>query len=199
MIFLKGLLVGLLIGAPVGVIGALIVQRTMLYGVRYGFITGAGSSVADCVYAAVGAFELKIISDFMLDLQTPLGIIGGLFVIGMGIYSIVRKPSTDENEKKPSGKLKSFFSSFTVGITNPAAIIIIIFSFSYLNISSINLSQGIFLLLGVLTGTVIWWVGLSLLADKLSKKSGIKEKISTVFGIIIIILGVIVILKSIYY
>ncbi len=199
MIFLKGLLVGLLIGAPVGAIGALIVQRTLLYGIRYGFITGAGSSVADCAYAAVGAFGLTIVSDFMLNLQTPLGIVGGIFVICMGVFSLKKTPDNKDSENKHKGKLKCFLSSFTVGITNPAAIFIIIFSFSYLNISDINLSKGALLILGVLAGTAIWWVGLSLLADRLAKKSGITEKVKLVFGTVIIILGILIILKSIFY
>lgn len=52
---LKGILIGLLFGLPVGAVGALTVQRTWRLGVKAGLLTGLGSSVADCFYACVGA------------------------------------------------------------------------------------------------------------------------------------------------
>ena len=57
---------GILIGLPVGAVGALTVQRTWNSGIRSGLLTGLGSSAADCCYACVGAFGLTLISDFLL-------------------------------------------------------------------------------------------------------------------------------------
>ena len=62
----RGILIGLFFGIPVGAVGALTVQRTLQYGVRAGLLTGLGSSAADCIYAGIGAFGLKLISDLLL-------------------------------------------------------------------------------------------------------------------------------------
>ena len=51
---LRGVMVGVLFGLPVGAVGALVVQRTWSGGIRAGLLTGLGSSAADCCYAAVG-------------------------------------------------------------------------------------------------------------------------------------------------
>ena len=58
---LRGMLIGLLFGLPVGAVGALTVQRAWGFGVKAGLLTGLGSSVADCFYACMGAFGLTLI------------------------------------------------------------------------------------------------------------------------------------------
>lgn len=70
--FLKGILIGLIFGVPAGAVGAMTVQRTWEHGIKAGLLTGMGSSVADCIYAAIGAFGLTIISDFLLQYQTAI-------------------------------------------------------------------------------------------------------------------------------
>lgn len=45
--FFRGVLIGLLFGVPAGAAGAMTVQRTWNYGIKAGFLTGMGSSVAD--------------------------------------------------------------------------------------------------------------------------------------------------------
>lgn len=75
--FLKGILIGLIFGVPVGAVGAMTVQRTWEHGIKAGLLTGMGSSVADCIYAAIGAFGLTIISDFLLQYQGAIHLVGG--------------------------------------------------------------------------------------------------------------------------
>ena len=42
-LFLKGILIGLLFGVPVGAVGAMTVQRTWEHGIKAGLLTGMGS------------------------------------------------------------------------------------------------------------------------------------------------------------
>lgn len=49
--FLRGMLMGLIFGIPIGAVGTITVQRTWRDGVKAGLITGFGASVADCLYA----------------------------------------------------------------------------------------------------------------------------------------------------
>lgn len=199
MLFLKGLIIGLFIGAPIGAVGALIVQRTLLFGKRYGFVTGAGSSFADCIYAAVGALGLTLVSDFLLDMQTPLGIVGGVFVMGMGLTSISRKTNIHNSGERKKGISGSFFSAFAVGITNPAAIFVMLVAFSYLNIPKLGLADCLILVAGVFSGTVIWWIILTMLAEKMRKNDVSLSKVNTAFGIVMLVLGAVLIVKSIFY
>lgn len=76
---LRGILIGLLFGLPVGAVGTMTVQRTWANGIKAGLFTGLGSSVADCFYACVGVFGLTLISDFLLKHQVVIHILGGGF------------------------------------------------------------------------------------------------------------------------
>ena len=87
--FLKGILIGLLFGLPVGAVGAMTVECTWNKGMKAGLFTGLGSSIADCLYASVGVFGLTLISDFLLKYQVMINILGGCLVLFMGIRLLV--------------------------------------------------------------------------------------------------------------
>lgn len=78
---LKGILIGLLFGIPIGAVGTTTVQRTIANGWKAGLITGLGSSVADVIYACIGAFGLTFISDFLLNYQRGIVLVGGVFFL----------------------------------------------------------------------------------------------------------------------
>lgn len=53
-----------------------------------------GSSAADCFYVCVGVFGLILISDFLLKYQIIINILGGSFVLLMGICLLIKKEDT---------------------------------------------------------------------------------------------------------
>lgn len=64
ILFLKGLMIGLAIAAPVGPIGLLCIHRSLSDGFKLGLMTGLGAAIADGVYGAVAAFSLSAVSSF---------------------------------------------------------------------------------------------------------------------------------------
>ncbi len=109
--FLKGILIGLIFGVPVGAVGAMTVQRTWEHGIKAGLLTGMGSSIADCIYAAIGVFGLTIISDFLLQYQTAIHLVGGTIVLFMGIRLLFRKGEAAE-VTVVSGKVGVFVGTY---------------------------------------------------------------------------------------
>lgn len=222
--FLKGILIGLLFGVPVGAVGTMTVRNTLSGGIKAGLLTGLGSSVADCLYAIVGVFGLTVISDFLLNYQNAINLIGGTFIVLMGLRLLVKKHNgIVENANKNDSKnqlldgsskewlsIKLFLSSFIVGITNPAAILTFLFAFSYFEIKSVSFEESIFkgifrgisLVFGVFFGTYFWWTLLSFAINWIYKKSSKNGKIdfgtaNIVFGIILLGFGLFVIVKGI--
>lgn len=197
---IKGILIGLIFGMPVGAIGTMTVQRTFHYGFRAGLLTGLGSSAADCLYASVGVFGLTFISDFLFQYQTVIYISGGTFLLIMGIRLISGKEKTTTPQITTVYGMKMFLSSFVVGITNPAAILTFLFAFSYFEISGENgIFGGIQLVCGVLVGTYVWWSGLSAAVCIIRKKAKNYNLyyMNKIFGIILISFAVIVFLKGV--
>ena len=79
--FLKGLIIGFVIAAPVGPIGVLCARRTLMHGRRAGFYSGMGAATADAIYGFIAAFGLTFISAFLL----PLTFITGLYGMNIGL------------------------------------------------------------------------------------------------------------------
>lgn len=198
-LLLKGILIGLLFGVPVGAVGAMTVQRTWEHGIRAGLLTGMGSSVADCIYAGIGAFGLTMVSDFLLEYQTVIHLVGGAIVLLMGTRLLFRKGEAAE-VPAVSGKWKMLLSSFAVGITNPAAILTFLFAFSWFGIAESSASgSGWLVVVGVYIGTYLWWGGLSAavaLARK-KKKTGSFQKMNRIFGVVLSVFGLIVFIQAI--
>ena len=195
---LRGIIIGLLFGLPVGAIGALTVQRTWGAGVKAGLLTGLGSSVADCLYACVGAFGLTLISDFLLRWQTVIAALGGALVLAMGLKSLLRPQKEAPAENTALGGVRLFLTSFAIGITNPAAILTFLFAFSYFGISgTAGLLEGTGLVCGVFIGTYIWWTALSAAACAIRKKTGSRSfrQMNKVFGGILTVFGAVVFLR----
>lgn len=197
--FLRGVLIGLLFGVPAGAVGAMTVQRTWNYGIKAGLLTGFGSSVADCIYACVGAFGLTVISEFLLKYQTVINLAGGGLVLYMGLHLLLSKKKPDEIPSV-SGRIKTFLSSFLVGITNPAAVLTFLFAFSYFGISGdTNLMQGICLVIGVFLGTYLWWTALSVIVGILKgrQKKEHLQVMNRIFGVILCLFGMVVFIRII--
>lgn len=191
-LFLRGILIGLLFGVPVGAVGAMTVQRTFHYGVRAGLLTGLGSSIADCFYACVGAFGLTLVSDFLLKGRTALHCAGGCLVLAMGIGLLCKKDGGRRQAADAVECSRMFLSSFVVGMTNPAAILTFLFAFSWFGISgNTGFGEGFFLVSGVFAGTYFWW-GLLTAGTRFFKRKARYmdlQKVNGIFGVLLSIFG----------
>lgn len=185
----RGILIGLLFGVPAGAVGAMTAQRAYSSGLRAGLLTGLGSSVADCIYACIGAFGLSLISDFLLAHQTVINLLGGAIILVMGISLLLKKREASESPAQPAQGAKLFLSSFAVGITNPAAILTFLFAFSWSGLGGgMAPLDGFLLVTGVFTGTYMWWFTLSagVVAIKKRMKKYSPRTIEKCFGVVLL-------------
>lgn len=195
---LKGILIGLLFGIPVGAVGTLAAQRAFSHGFGAGLKTGLGSSAADCLYAVCGTFGIAFVSDFLLKYQTVIHAVGGTLILAMGVHLILKKTEQADLEEQARSGIKMFLSSFLVGITNPAAILTFLFAFSYFGITGkTGIFYGIQLVAGVFIGTCIWWCLLSAAVVYVKKKTGNHNfrYMNQIFGVILALFGVAVFVR----
>ncbi|MBR3667807.1 MAG: LysE family transporter [Ruminococcus sp.] len=200
MIYLiKGLLIGLIFGVPVGAVGTLCVSRSLQYGVKSGIVTGFGASTAELFYSIVGAFGITAVSGFLDRHSIVINILGGALVITMGVMTILKAPKQQEDKPK-TGYAVMFLSAFAVCITNPAAVITYLFAFSYFGINgTLSAANGALFVIGIVAGTQIWWITLSFLSQLIKKKAGEKGFVimNRLFGLIMIGFGAAVYIKVI--
>lgn len=195
----RGLLIGLIFGVPAGAIGALTIQRTIERGFLAGFLTGAGSSAADLLYAAVGIFGIAVISDFLTAHQNIFQIVGGVFIGILGI-SILRKKEREPAVKETKGNLLfCFLSSFGTAVMNPATILSFMVAFTAFEINGdVGAAEGVGLVLGILAGTLGWWLalsgGVSLFRERMTDR--IYKWLNRILGCFMMILGIAMIVKG---
>lgn len=198
--FLKGLAVGLLFGMPVGAVGALTVQRILKFGPGAGILSGMGSSVADCIYACIGVFGLSFLSDFLLQNQEVIHILGGILILFMGVGIIRKKAETGSVKADAKAGAAMFLSSFAVAITNPASILSFLFVFSYFGISGkVEAARGIQLAAGVFMGTFFWWGMLAAGVVRLKAKIGEQmiQKVHRCFGAVLVLFGTAIFVRTV--
>ncbi len=163
VLFLRGLLVGLAIAAPIGPIGVLCIQRTLAEGVVRGMVTGFGSATAHGLYAAIAGFGVVFIGDSLSHGQVVLRLLGGGYLAWLALRIVRSEPAVPGAMRKGRGLLATYFSSFLVDITSPGTLVLFAAIFAGLGTTSAAGSVGstAFLVVGVLVGSGLWWVLLS--------------------------------------
>lgn len=163
-VFLKGLLLGFGIAAPVGPIGVLCIRRTLSEGRLIGLLSGLGAATADMLYGAVAAFGLTAIQGLLVRQQAWLQILGGLFLIYLGLRSFFTAPADHSAQApQPRGRLSAYLTTLGLTLTNPATILsftVIFAGFRLANAAGGFLAPAL-LVLGVFLGSTAWWVLLS--------------------------------------
>ena len=160
-LFLKGLVIGFCIAAPVGPIGILCINRSLHGGFKSGFFTGCGAATADGVYGLIAGLGLTTMALFLTQQKMIIQLIGGLFLIYLAIRTMLTKPATKEARTiKSNNLIGDYISTFFITITNPMTILSFIAVFAGLGLgtSHVAYSKGLLLVCGVIAGSLSWWL-----------------------------------------
>jgi threonine/homoserine/homoserine lactone efflux protein len=192
ILFLKSLIIGVTIAAPVGPVGILCIQRTLTYGGRTGFVSGLGAATADALYGLVAVMGLTIVSDFLLDYQFWIQLWGGVFLFLLGWKTFTSQPATFKTGKsQATSSLKGFFSVFLLTVTNPMTILAFIAIFGVFRVTGSDggVVSALIVVLGVFGGSAFWWGTVAMVGGWLSSRieSDSLTMINRVAGIIITI------------
>lgn len=198
----KGLVVGFIVAAPVGPIGMLCIRRTILYGMTNGIVSGLGAASADAIYGLIAAFGLTIIANFLLEQQFWLRALGGLFLCYLAYRSFTAPVAGGGESDYRQGLSEAYISTFFLTISSPITILAFIAVFAGAGLGSEQrdfFSAG-FLVLGVFTGSALWWVILTRIVDKLRMQfdSPKLAVINKLVGIILGIFGLVAMLSVLY-
>ncbi len=202
----KGILIGIIVSAPMGPVGILCVQRTLNKGRWYGFVTGVGATASDFIYALITGLSMSfVIVDLVTNAKSTffLQILGSLMLLFFGIYSFRSNPTTNMHK---SGTQKGTLwhngiTGFLLTLSNP--LIILFFLALYAQFSFILPDKPIEMCIGLLSialGALLWWFGLTWLIDKIRNKFDVTGIIiiNKVIGSFVIIISLIVLVGTIF-
>jgi threonine/homoserine/homoserine lactone efflux protein len=224
--WLRGVILGFSIAAPVGPIGVLCIRRTLADGRLIGFVSGLGAATADGFYGAVAAFGLSAVSDLLAAQRLWLHLLGGVFLCYLGVRTITRKPSplggsaaiplsaspqrgaiSDIAILRPRRHLRlagAYLSTLGLTLTNPATIFSFAVIFAGLGVVGARASTGhpyptaTALVVGVFCGSALWWLLLSSGVGSLRARLGPRalRAVNVLSGIILLGFGIAVLVSA---
>jgi threonine/homoserine/homoserine lactone efflux protein len=158
---LRGVALGLAIAAPVGPIGVLCIRRTLADGRLIGFVSGLGAATADAAFGASAAFGLTLVSSLLLGARLWVHLLGALFLCYLGVRSALARPGTTPVDASAKGLAGAYASTLALTLTNPATILTFAVVFAGLGLAGGTPAVAALTVLGVFTGSALWWLLLS--------------------------------------
>lgn len=160
-LFLRMLVIGVAVAAPVGAMGILTIQRTLEHGWLAGLATGLGIATADAMFAALAAFGVSAISEWLVNYQAPLRILGGMGLLWLGWRALRSRPQAGTVASTPTrtAHARMFGSAVGLTLTNPVTIMAFAAIFAGAGlVAQPGISSAVVVTLGVAAGSLLWWI-----------------------------------------
>src|SRR5262249_3544081 len=125
---------------------------------------GRGRAPAGALYGAVAAFGLSLVTHTLVEQRLWLQIVGGLFLLYLGVRTWMAEPrDASGTAPSPGGLAAAWHSTFALTLTNPTTIISFAAIFAGLGLARRVSGYGAasVMVLGVFLGSAIWWLFLS--------------------------------------
>jgi threonine/homoserine/homoserine lactone efflux protein len=166
--WLRGILAGLIISAPVGPVNVLCMSRAISKGRRAGLISGLGAGTADTIYGAIAGFSIQFVIGFLLREEFWIRLFGGILLIAVGVRYWFRSPRRMKDFEEAQSAHSAFITAFLLNLTNPTTVLSFLAVLTALGLHHHrSLLQSTALVAGIFIGAMIWWIGLALGASRL--------------------------------
>ncbi len=167
----RGIVLGLMVAAPVGPVGLLCIRRTVQKGLVIGFATGFGAAFADALFGAAATFGVASIIELVREYHHAIHVVGGLIMLLVAWHTWHDAPRQPKPEAAALaevpvdsiwliGAAKALISSFVITLTNPMTlfgILALVATFGGLR----NDVEALTLIGGIFAGSSLWWLMLS--------------------------------------
>ena len=156
--FTRGLVLGVLVAAPVGPVGLLCIKRTLQKGISAGLATGFGAALADGFFGGIAAFGVTAALNWFSGVEKEIRLFGGLFLMAMALFIFARHVHINRAAPThPHRLVAEVMSGLFITLTNPLTLIGVLavvaaFTGKLLFVQAATLTGGI------LCGSAAWWV-----------------------------------------
>lgn len=200
----RGIAIGLLISAPMGPIGMLVIQRTLGKGRWPGFFTGVGAALSDLIYCLLTGFCLSFITEFIDEHQLIIQLIGSVVLAAFGYYLFRKNPtrSLRAADIKASNYWSDFVTGFLLTFSNPLILFFIIGLFARFNfiLPEFGVHHHILAYFTIFGGALMWWYGVTTLVHRLGRRINVRslKLINRIIGMLLIVMAVIGLVMAVY-
>ena len=194
-----GILIGVLVAAPVGPVNVLCIQRAIERGFWGGVAAGLGAVLGDGLIALCASLGVGAISGAVKYHRTLIQIVGGLALVVFGLKLYLTRPRLEAiNPIDDSAtSLRDFAwdipQTFFLTITNPGAVLGLFAIFggvsTFVEVKS-NV-DALTMVAAIMAGSLAWWVALSNLIGRVRHRLNFErlKQINQIAGTMLIIFG----------
>lgn len=197
-VIIRGFAIGVLISAPMGPIGMLVIQRTLDKGRWPAFFTGIGASISDMFYCILTGAGIAFITDFINSQQLWIQIVGSIVLAIFGVILFRKNPSRQlkgPHGPTPNTPWKDIVSGFLLTFSNPLILFFIIGLFARFNflLPHFRFYHYILGYLFIAVGAVAWWMLITSIVSKMRTHFNVRSLylINRIIGSIIILFAVV--------
>ena len=204
-ILLKGIIIGIIVSAPMGPVGVMCIRRTLNKGRWHGFMTGIGASVSDLVYATITALGMSFVFDFINNAHNMfvLQVVGSILLFFFGLHTFRTNPHSyranpmDKLGSYPVTKSKlayNFATGFALAISNPLVILMFVALFARMSfvLPELDFAERVAGYASIWMGAVVWWFAITWLVGKLGSRFDVRGiwLLNRVIGSAVMIFGI---------
>jgi threonine/homoserine/homoserine lactone efflux protein len=203
-----GMIIGVLVAAPVGPVNILCIQRAIERGFWGGMAAGIGAMLGDGTIALFASLGVGAISGAIEYHRQTIQIIGGLALIVFGIILYVTPPGLTpvDTEAEGAASLRDYAwdipKTFFLTITNPGAVLGLFAIFGGVStfVEVHSYIDALTMVASVMGGSFLWWLGLSHLIGRLRHKFSAEHLSYTnhVSGVLLIGFGALLIGEMVF-
>ncbi len=193
----RGLAIGVLVSAPMGPVGMLIIQRTLIKGRIPALCSGIGAALSDLIYCLLTGLCVSFITDFINAHQFALQVVGGVVLIGFGLFLMKSNPTRvlkSQDIKPASNYWLDFVTGFGITFSNPLILFFIIGLFARFNfiLPEFGAHHYVWAYFTIFAGALMWWWLVTWLVSKLRAKINVRSLkfINIVIGLVLIVMAV---------
>lgn len=202
-LLVKGIIVGVVVSAPLGPVGVLCIQRTLNKGRWYGFVTGLGAALSDICYALITGYGMSFMDELILKHQMFLQVVGSIMLLAFGIYTFRSNPvkSLRPTSNNRGSLLHNFVTAFFVTLSNPLIIFLFIGLFARFSFVMPGSPLGFQLVgyLAIILGALIWWFSITFFVNKVRTRFNVRGIwiLNRIIGVVVVIASVVGIVLAI--
>ena len=163
-----GIIIGILVSAPVGPVNVLCIQRATERGFWGGIAAGIGAMLGDGLVALCAALGVGAISGAVQYHRMTIQVLGGLVLIAFGARLVFAAPRVVPMAMgSRSETLRDFVwdipQTFVLTITNPGAVLGLFAIFGGVStfVEVESYIDALTIVAAVMGGSFLWWFGLS--------------------------------------
>lgn len=202
---MRGFAIGVLISAPMGPIGMLVIQRTLNKGRWPAFFTGIGASISDLFYCVLTGAGIAFITDFISSQQLLLQIFGSIAIALFGVYLFRKNPAKDLRRPdltEANTYWKDIVTGFLLTVSNPLILFFIIGLFARFNflLPEFRYYHYITGYLSIAVGALSWWFLITFLVNKMRTHFNVRSLylLNRIIGSLLIIFAVVGTITAIF-